>query len=265
MDASRKSRDLALIANLSRIVGIAAPIIGGTLAVTLGTGWQTAIAAGVTILAIVPIWGIHRLGEHRVVKGLRYSTRYAPKRDLIANAGYNANTLVGVMVWPIYLAVFIPSFSQIGYIDAISTAVAVVVLQVIAKRGDSGKTYRVLGEGTAFSSLVHIGRIFASSNPITITVISSLYDIALSYQQNPWVSIYYAHAKKRGIAYILSMEIAGDVTYVLLWGLFGATAYLTQTNIFFFIAFNIAAITAWLTMFITKDNYRLPVSTAKQD
>lgn len=254
MDSSRKSRDLAVIANLSRIVGIISPIAGGLLAVMLGTSWLTAIAATVALMSLIPIIRIGQIGEKQgLAKELRYSMKYAPKRDLIANSGFNAHTLVGVMVWPIYFAIFIPSFTQIGYIDAISTAVAVIILHVTAKRSDSGKSYRVLTEGTAMSSIVHIGRMFANSNPVVITVISSFYDVALSYQQNPWTSIYYAHAKKYGIAYILSMEIAGDLTYVLMWGLLGAVAYATQSSAFFFVAFNLAAITAWLSLLVTKD------------
>lgn len=255
MDLSRKSRDLAIIANLARVASIISPVVGGVLAVTFGAGWLSAVAGVIVLLAIVPIIKLddpNNLDNGRA-DNLRYSLKYAPKKDLIANFGFNAHTLVGGMIWPIYLAVFIPSFTQIGYIDAISTMVAVIILHFTARRSDKGKSYNVLVEGTAMSSLAHLSRVFASSNPFTITLVSSFYDIALSYQQNPWTSIYYSHAKRRKISYILSMEIVGDFTYVIVWGILGLVAYVTKSDLFFFVAFNFAAFTAWLSLLVSRD------------
>lgn len=255
MEESRKSRDLAMISNITRVITIFVPLVGGFLAVTFGSFWLTVIAGVISLLAIIPMVssGTSVGFSHQSLNNLKYGFSGAPKRDLFANASFNSHTLVGVMVWPIYLAVFIPSFSHIGYIDAISTAVAVIVLYFTAKRSDKGKSHTVLFEGTAMSSATHLCRIFASNNPFVITLISSFYDVALSYQLNPWVSIYYGHAKKRGLSYILSMEIAGDLAYVLTWGLLGLVAFMTKSTVFFFVAFNLAAVIAWTTLLITKD------------
>lgn len=262
MEESRKSRDLAMISNITRVITIFVPLIGGLLAVTIGSFWLTFIAAVISMLSIIPMisFGGSKNFSHEPVNGLKYGFSGAPKRDLVANASFNAHTLVGVMVWPIYLAVFIPSFTQIGYIDAISTAVAVIVLYFTAKRSDKGKSHKVLIEGTAMSSIVHLSRVFASNNPFTITLISSFYDVALSYQLNPWVSIYYGHAKRRGLSYILSMEIAGDIAYIFTWGLLGVVAFATKSTVFFLVAFNFAAVVAWATLFITKDSKSTPTT-----
>ena len=254
MDASRKSRDLAMMANLGRVVGIFSPLIGGLIAITLGPVWLVGIAAIIILAAIIPVWHLDTLaGGHKPTNDLSYSFKYAPIRDLIANFAFNSHVAVGVMVWPIYLAVFVPNFGKIGIIASVATAIGVVVLHVVAKRGDSGKSYQVLIEGTAGSSLVHVGRILASSNPITITIISALYDIALSYQLNPWTSLYYAHARKRGINYIMSMEIAGDAAYVFLWGILGIFAYFSHNTVFFTVAFSFAAAVAWLCLFMRRE------------
>lgn len=254
MDGSRKSRDLAMISNLDRIVEIFVPAIGGAITVAFGPTWLAATAAVIIIIAIIPVWNIDKIaGGHQPDKNLAYNFRGAPTRDLVANGAFNFHTAVGTMLWPIYLAVFIPNFQTIGLVTSIATAATVIVLYFTAKRSDKGKTYRVLTEGTAMSSLVHLGRVFASSNPVSITVVSSFYKIALAYQGNPWTSIYYAHARQRGIHYILSMEIAGDLAYIVLWGGLGAIAYFTHSSIFFAVAFISAAIVAWGCQFITPE------------
>ncbi len=197
MDISRKSRDLATMANASRAAAVATPFIGGLVAATFGATWLAALAAVVSAAAVLPIWPIRNKVDDIPTQKVELSLRNAPLRDLAGNFGFNIHASVGVYVWPIYLAVFIPNFRSIGLITAIATAFGVVVLQLVGRRGDNGKSFSVLAEGTGASSLVHIGRMAASSNPITITIVSALYDLALDYQSNAWTSLYYAHTRKR--------------------------------------------------------------------
>lgn len=161
--------------------------------------------------------------------------------------------LVGMMVWPTYLAVFVPDFRTIGIVTTVASLIAVVVLQIAGRRADKGKTYQVLKEGTIASSFVHIIRIIASSNPFTITFVSTLYDIVLGYQQNAWASLYYTHTRKGGINYIMSMEIAGDMAYVVMWGILGIIAYTTGDTSFFTVAFGAAAVLAWLCLLVSRE------------
>lgn len=254
MSMERKSRDLATIESLKRIVGILTPLVGGFIAALAGQVWLTALATVILVVALIPVWRIDKIaGGHVKDDNLRYSLKFAPVRDVVANFGFNAHVLVGVMVWPIYLAVFVPDFRDIGIITTVASLVAVVILQFAGKRGDKGKSYRVLVEGTAGSSAVHVLRVLASSNPFTITVISALYDIVLGYQQNPWSSLYYAHARKGGINYIMSMEIMGDIAYLLMFGVLGLIAYLTGDGAFFAVAFGAAAILAWLCLLMRRE------------
>ena len=254
MQMERKSRDLATIESLKRVVGIVTPLIGGFIAALAGQVWLTAIAAVLLFIALIPIWRIDRMaGGHKKDVALRYSLRFAPLRDVVANFGFNAHTLVATMVWPIYLAVFVPDFRHIGIIATVASLIAVVVLQIAGKRSDGGKTYRVLTEGTTGSSIMHAAWLFASSNPVTITILSALYDIVLGYQFNPWVSLYYAHTRKGGINYIMSMEIAGDLAYLVLWSVLGIVAYATGDTSFFTIAFGAAAILAWLCLLMRRE------------
>lgn len=254
MNMERKSRDLATMESLRRVVKIVTPLAGGLIAALAGEAWLTAAAAIIVTLALIPIWRIDRIaGGHMKDENLKYSLKFAPARDLIANFGFNAHTLVGVMVWPVYLAIFVPDFQSIGIIITVASLIAVIVLQFAGKRGDMGKSYRILVEGTAGSSMVHIMRILASSNPFVITAISALYDVVLGYQQNPWTSLYYTHARKGGINYIMSMEIMGDIAYVVIFGILGMVAYLTGDNAFFAVAFGAAAVIAWLCLLMRRE------------
>lgn len=254
MDESRKSRDLAIIESMLRAVAIFTPMLGGFIVAYFGQVWLTAIASVLVLTAIIPIWRLDTLaGGHVPIKKLRYDLRHAPLRDMIANFGYHGHSMVGVLVWPIYLAVFIPNFRDIGIITTVASLIAVILLLIAGKRGDNGKSYKVLVEGTAASSGVHIIRILASSNPVVVTIISALYDVALTYQQNPWTSLYYAHSRKGGINYIMSMELVGDLAYVVVWSLLAVIAYFMGDSVFFTAAFGFAAAIAWLCVLVRKE------------
>lgn len=262
MNMERKSRDLATIESLIRIVAVFTPLAGGFIALFFGQVWLTAIATAIVFTSIIPIWRIdQQAGGHATHNQLKYSIKAAPLRDVVANFGFNAHGLVGMMVWPIYLAVFVPDFRTIGIVTTIAALIAIVVLQIAGRRADKGKTYRVLVEGTTASSFVHIIRIIASSNPITITVVSTLYDIVLGYQQNAWASLYYSHTREKGINYIMSMEIAGDMAYVVMWGVLGLVAFTTGDTSFFTVAFGSAAVLAWLCLFMSRE--RRPIGSGQ--
>lgn len=252
MDNARRSRDLATMANATDGIRVVMPLFGGFIAIALGSIWLTAIAAAVIATALIPAFRIHS-GHNQSDTSLRFSLAGAPKRDLIANFGFGIHASVGIFLWPIYLAVFIPDFRSIGLISTVSAALGVVVVQIIGHRGDRGHTSKVLVEGVSLSSLVHIGRLFVGSNPVAITAASSAFDVALGYQFNPWVSLYYSHTRRLGINYIMSMEIAGDLASLFLWSMLAIVSYISQSNTFFSVAFIGAAAGAWLCLLMTKD------------
>lgn len=131
-------------------------------------------------------------------------------------------------------------------------AVTVGVVWLAGRRGDKGNDRSVLHQGVAISSLVDIARIFALT-PLTITLTSAIYKAALAYLQNSWTSSYYAHAKKRGLQYIMSMEIACDLAYVALWGALLVVLLASgNSRAFFVVSFVIAAIAAWGCLFIGR-------------
>jgi hypothetical protein len=83
-------------------------------------------------------------------------------------------------------------------------------------------------------------------------LVSSAYRAALSYLQNAWTSIYYSHAKQNGLQYIMSMEIAYDLAYVVVWWVLLIVLLVANARTFFVASFIIAAIAAWGCLLITR-------------
>lgn len=249
-EAHSRSSSLATMTIIGLGSNVVAPLVGGFIGAVAGTSWLFAVAAGLSLVALWPLRRINELAGPSMEPQLRYSFVGAPARDLLANYSFNIETVVGTMVWPIYLAVYITSYKAIGAITAVSAAVTMAVTWIAGRRGDRGHNRRVLREGVAVSSVIDILRIFVSS-AFWITIVGSTYRASLAYFQNAWTTTYYHHAGEKGLQYIVSMEIACDLAYVTLWGLLLIVLLVSSSSVFFTTAFIIAAIAAWGCLLVT--------------
>src|SRR6266550_2354301 len=144
MDEARKSRDIANIASLTRVVSLAAPLVGGLIAAFGGPNWLLAMATLFVLAAIVLVWQADKLaGGHVRQQSLSYSFAHAPRGDVLANFAYNTHGLIAIFVWPIFLAVALPNFTSIGFVTTLSSIVAILVLQVAGIRGEDRKSTRL--------------------------------------------------------------------------------------------------------------------------
>jgi MFS family permease len=246
-----QSSSLASIEIVGQLGGLAAPLIGAIVGSTLGTGALLALAV---LCVLFTAWPLRRMGRQlRAGQELQVSYRLsgAPARDLFANFCFNLETTISVMLWPVYLAVALGTYRQIGLVATIAGLASIAAVWVAGHRGDRGSDRAVLREGVAASAIIDVLRIFAVT-PLTITAVGAGYRAALAYLQNPWTSTYYYHAKQHGPQYIMSMEIACDLAYACLWGLLLLLLGLgVGQTLFFNLAFIIAAAAALGCLAIT--------------
>jgi len=306
MDGATKSSSMATMEIIRQITTVAAPLIGGLIAATVGPSWVIAAAVIIAAAALIPLRDVAALyhqgsqvagareeeGEmkqagraeettsevgdvaqprgphydtspvqrreevvfaanHTTATRLAYDFRGAPPRDIFANFCFNLDTAIGSFVWPMYLAVAIAGYRGIGVIAGLSAATAIATVWIAGRRGDRGHDRAVLRQGITASSVIHLLRL-AAATPLFITLLSAGYRAALAYFQNAWTSTYYHHAKKHGIAYVMSMEIACDLAYAALWSLILVLALTTSHTVLFNVCFIIAATASWGCLLISK-------------
>ncbi|MEK7059497.1 MAG: hypothetical protein AAB971_01945 [Patescibacteria group bacterium] len=250
MNETTKSSSIASIEIIGQSLDVLGPILGAVIGSLFGASWLLLAALLLIVCAVIALRNMSNIDPVRAEK-IRYSLDGAPFRDIAANFCFNIETSVGVMLWPIYLAVALKTFGAIGGVAAISAAATILTVSLAGRRGDQGKDRSVLREGVVVSSAVHVLRVVATT-PLLITVIGSIYKASLAYFQNSWTSTYYSHAKKHGSQYIMSMEIACDAAYLTLWGgLLLVLSLSGSSRLFFVSAFGVAAIAAWGCLLIS--------------
>lgn len=244
IDATKKSSSMATIETINQLLGVGAPVIGGFVAAWFGPAWLIAVALCFLGLAFIPLRMIGRLDAEHERDDVHFSLRAAPARDLFANFCWNIETSVGVMVWPIFLAVEVASYRDIGLITAVASVLMVITMWIAGRRGDKGHFRRILVESAAASTVINILRMIVSGTT-AIAVITAAYRASLAYGQVTWASGYYGHAKRNGAQWIMAMEIVCDLAYLCLWSLLLGVAAASGKSPLFIVAFGIAAVAAW--------------------
>lgn len=252
IDDRTRSSNIASIEIFGRLSDVAGPLIGGFIGAAFGADWVLAAAISVILLTTVPL---RRMGYISLPKGLpavRYNLRGAPAQHLLANFFWNTETTIGIMLWPMFLAVYLAGYQSIGWAAAAAALAAVIVTWLAGQNGDRGHNRTVLKTGAILTSLVDITRFFVSS-PLSITAVGVAYRSSLSYLQNAWTSTYYGNAKKLGPQYIMSMEIICDLAYLTIWGSLLAVLLVTNNpEALFGAAFAVAPLAALGTMFLRE-------------
>ncbi|MFE0105823.1 hypothetical protein [Streptomyces sp. NPDC059009] len=213
----RKGRDIAVMTILQGAVGLLAPLAGGLAMATGGQVLTLCLAAALALCAAWPARRLDRIGGgHQRVRVIRYSLRHAPLRDSVANFSFNVNATVFSTVWPVHLALTLGSFATLGWVVFGAELISLALMFVAGKRGDR-KGRRVLREGSVATGLLNCLRMVVTT-PVAIAGLGGALQAAASYQQTSWTSIYYGHARRRGPNYIMSLEIAGDLANIAVWG-----------------------------------------------
>lgn len=237
----RIGKDLARLESIGVVTSILAPFLAGGLTLWLGAAWPLGVAIVAILLSAFWVRRIDsEAGGHQVSPDLKYSLKAAPLRDLIGNFSFNFHTAVGGIAWPIYLAVVLANAESIGVAMTVGGLISILFIEAIGRRNDRKGNHKVLFEGSIATAAVHSVRFLATS-VWSVTAINLFWLLALRYQQNPWTSIYYSRVKDKGISYILSMEIAGDIAYICLMGILLALTYIftdmiTVFNLIFWLA-----------------------------
>lgn len=251
IDMERKGKDIARIDAIDTFISTFAPLIAAGLALWLGAAWPLFIAI---ILILGSIFWLQHIdkeaGGHIRTNSMKYSLAYAPKRDLLANFAFNFHTATHGLIWPIYLALVLGSIGSIGLVVTVGSLIAIVCLLFVGNRSDASGTERVLREGSAAVFFVHLLRLLPPS-VITVTLVNVFWRIAGLYQQNAWVSTYYAHTREGGINYIISMEIICDIAYIVLAIMLFVCIALFGNTVGFAVLFIAAAFVSLLCTLIT--------------
>lgn len=201
----------------SLVAASSAPLVGGFIASFYGIQYAL-LGSGLGLL--VAIYPLFKTLEIVTPSKARLPLlKSAPTKHLVANFAMNLQSIVAILIWPLFIYLVVMSYEKVGIIASASLFLIVGVTWVSGWLGDRGKNTRILHIGSNLRSLVHIARGFSRTFAFALGV-NVLGDVTDTLASVPYAVRYYENARSHGIAaYLVDMEIVGDISKILAWGI----------------------------------------------
>jgi hypothetical protein len=245
MEITSRSSSMATMEIMGQTADMIGPLIGAVVGEIFGTNWLLIVALIILGFSIVPLKKMGPMLKFDESTPLHFGFRGAPVKDLFADFCFVADEAVCLLLWPVYLAVILGNYIDIGTVTVIAGLAAIITVWVAGHRGDKGQDKSVLKQGAAGMSLANVLRI-AALTPFSIAAVNILYQSSQEYTLNALNSTTYSHMKREGLQYYSAMQFVTDIAYTSVWAiLFTVLLISNDVKAFFTTAFILAAVSIW--------------------
>ncbi|HEY8108434.1 MAG TPA: MFS transporter [Patescibacteria group bacterium] len=216
----REGKQVGGAAALKTLAGGLAPAIGGIVATSYGIDIAYGLAAGLLVVALVPLLHGQEVSVRRPVQ-LRLLHFRKVWRDLFANVSNGITTSSEIIMWPILVSFLIPSYAGIGILSSVVVLSSIAVSLYVGRREGKRGKHRYIREGVFVTTISDVFRLLAQ-NATHVFGINLFGGIGNSLYYTPFVTKYYDHADEEPrLEYLTAMEMAHEVA----WSLFFLLAF----------------------------------------
>lgn len=203
----KSGEQISLAMSLTLLAHGLAPAIGGIIADILGINFLYGLAAGLLVLASIPmLFGEEVTTKRKLdMKQLDYKKI---KPDLLANSGASTTALVENFIWPILVFFVVGSYVAVGLLSSVALLATIATILYVGRHEKISGERHFIRQGITALELSHLLRLFAAS-PIAIFSVNGLFGISKALKTTPFLTKYYRHADEEPrLEYILAFEIA---------------------------------------------------------
>jgi len=149
--------ELSRMFQLSKIAGVLGPMIGGLIAYLSDIRMAIVVAIGMVFASGIPLLASKeavRTRQKITLKGFAWAK---VKRDAIASAALGFEQVAGMIVWPLFIALFLVGESVylgVGFIASIGLLVSLLATKVYGTLVDKGEGRKVLTIGTVVTAAI---------------------------------------------------------------------------------------------------------------
>lgn len=200
IDKKSAGEEVGFLRVLLSIVGIFSPAIGGFIVVYFGFPMLFVLSGILITLSVIPLmlakekWESGRILQKDIFKMFFLKKL---RRDFIGILA-TGQDLAAQVIWPIWLFIIIPSYTDIGILTTITIFFTFILMLWIGKLSNNKHKSGLIKKGAGLLSLSWLAKMFAFT-PMSIFFADSLYKISEEIFFIPYVSLIYTRAAKRKI------------------------------------------------------------------
>ncbi len=256
LSAEYRGRQLALLRNISGILVILAPIIGGVLITSIGFSATFIYASSILIIALLPLVYTCNVYE-------RFSWDYIDtfvnlfkpvnRPLLLAHAANGAQSVAVVVFWPLYVFTLLDErYTAVGIIASLTLIAVLILRYLIGRLFDTWSKKRMLLVGVLFSTTGWILKVFVGT-PLQIFMADTYHQFGRTANTLTFDATTYEQSADSGRyvdEYTAIKEMALNIGRLMMLGL----VYILATTFGLKIAFILAAIFTLLMVVLNRSN-----------
>jgi hypothetical protein len=242
-DKKNRGKEISFLSALAMFSAILAPFIGGSIAYFGGFSLLYIIGSILIICGAIPLFITKDTYDPINFSAKELWKTFISKNDrgiLISYLGYSVETVVGRIIWPIFLILIVYSIEKTGLIVTASMFLSLGIFYVIGHLTDTKNKIWLVRLGAVLYFFGWLGRIFADT-AIKIFFIDSYKNITEKILIIPWDARNYDLAEERGrFRFLVARDLYFNIIRVFFFPIFILVFYLGFYP--FLISFIIAAV-----------------------
>jgi MFS family permease len=242
-----RGKQLAFLAAIASIVSIFIPMVSGFIITAYGYSVLYILAVLIFVLSIIPLFLIPNVKENYTYGYWRTYKELFRKshRGLLLSYGADGmQSMVGVIVWPIFIWMLLnQSYQAVGIWSSLIVLVSVVAQLIMGDLADKYDKRKLMKLGTILNSIGWMIKIFVATG-FQIFIASSYHSFATIVMRTPFDALMYDQAADSGHyvdEYTVLRELALTLGRLLMLGLIAFSFFVTGSLIG---AFFLAALAA---------------------
>ncbi len=240
-------KELGYVNVMERIGATIGPISGGLLAYFLNPSY---IFVGAIILLLAGLIPLFKTAEPtRIKQRLDFKNFHIDhlKRDYFSYASLGIENNLGLILWPLFLALFALGsnvFLELGALASLAVSASAVASYYAGKLVDEKKGGRLLNLTVIFNALIYAVRPFVNNLPFAFGVSVANEVITVGYRIPYHKGLYDAADALPGyrIVYIVSLEALGNFFKCIVWVVLYLLATILSARQAITVGFAIAAV-----------------------
>jgi len=206
--SKKLSRQIAKVSNISRTVGVFAPLIGGVVATNFG--FQPLLLVGVSLLIVssLPIF----LDEYDKKEKISHFEKIekdffkSEKRPLFASFFWQGfRIMIDVAAWPIILYTYLPNLEKIGGLTTLTLLVSLFTVNWLSKKINHFRITPFVA-GNISRGFIWLVR-GISANPILIAFSDPVYQVSSIFVNFPRDILLFRLGKTNPLTFFIEREL----------------------------------------------------------
>lgn len=251
-DKKSRGKEIALLVSITTLVSIFLPFIAGLILDKFNFSILFLISIIIASISIIPILLLRSVKEsysYSYLQTFKELFKRKNRKLLLAYSGDGAETMVGMIIWPIFIFQLLKgNYLAVGIVTSLIVFASIILRLIVGAMTDKMSKRRLIKVGSIFYFVGWIGKIFVQT-AFQIFVVSSYHSFAAIIRRTPFTTLMYEQAADRGHyvdEYTVLREIALNIGRVLMLVLLFILFYFTGLVF----AFILAAIASLLINFL---------------